>query len=67
MYLGQYEKALDSYESATAIEPENKDLPAFKGNALAGLGKLSEGLKLRQKSFGFIRFDIAEGVSIVHD
>ena len=67
MYLGQYEKALDSYESASAIEPENEDLPAFKGNALAGLGKLSEGLKLRQKSFGFIRFDIAEGVSIVHD
>ena len=51
----------------SAIEPENKDLPAFKGNALAGLGKLSEGLKLRQKSFGFIRFDIAEGVSIVSD
>ena len=33
----------------------------------SGLGKLSEGLKLSQKSFGFIRFDIAEGVSIVHE
>ena len=67
MYLGQYEESLDSYESASTIEPENEDVPAFKGNALVCLGKLSKGLKLRRKSFGFICFDLAEGASIVQD
>ena len=65
MYLGQYKKALASYDSAITIEPENKDVLAFKGNALAGLGKLSEGLRLKQESFGFICFDVLKGVSIV--
>ena len=67
MYLGQYEEALDSYESASTIERDNEDVPAFKVNALVCLGKLSKGLKLRRKSFGFICFDLAEGVSIVQD
>ena len=65
MYLGQYQKALKLYDSARAIEPDNKDVLAFKGNALAALGKLSEGLQLRQESFGFICFDVSKGVSLV--
>ena len=65
MYLGQYQKALELYDSARAIEPDNIDVLAFKGNALAALGKLSEGLQLRQESFGFICFDVSKGVSLV--
>ena len=65
MYLGQYEKALELYDSARAIEPDKLDVLAFKGNALAALGKLSEGLQLRQESFGFICFDVSKGVSLV--
>ena len=66
MYFGEHSRALDSYNTAAEIEPESSDVLAFKGNALAALGNLSEGLLLRQKSFGFICFDVSEGVSIIH-
>ena len=66
LYFKEYEKSLEAYNYAAEIEPENSDVLAFKGNAIAGLGKISEGLQLRQESFGFISFDISKGVSIVH-
>jgi len=42
------------------------DVAGFKGNAVAALGNLREGLQLRQESFGVVSFDISKGVSIIH-
>lgn len=66
MYLRRFAEALDAYEKAHAAEPENSDILAFKGNAIAAMGRLAEGLRLRQASFGFIAFDNKAGVSIKH-
>jgi tetratricopeptide (TPR) repeat protein len=66
MYFREYDKALAAYDRAAEIDPDDLDVLAFKGNAVAGLGNLREGLQLRQESFGFISFDISKGVSIIH-
>ena len=66
MYFRQFEMALAAYDAALEIEPERKDVIGFKGNAIAALGRLEEGLQLRQEGFGFIAFDSSAGVSIKH-
>jgi len=66
MYLRRFAEALEAYEKAHAAEPDNTDILAFKGNAIAALGRLSEGLSLRQAAFGFIAFDNKQGIRIKH-
>lgn len=66
MYFQKFEKALEAYDFAAKIEPDSSDVKAFKGNAVAALGNLEEGLKLRQESFGFVSFNLDKGVSIHH-
>jgi tetratricopeptide (TPR) repeat protein len=66
MYFKEFDKALAIYDRAAEIEPNNLDVAGFRGNALAALGNLSEGLQLRQESFGLVSFDISNGVSIIH-
>lgn len=66
MYLRRYAEALAAYEQAHAVDPLQSDILAFKGNAIAALGRLAEGLKLRQAAFGMIAFDNIHGVSIKH-
>ncbi len=66
MYLRRYAEALDAYEKALAAEPDNTDILAFKGNALAAMGRIAEGLRLRQAAFGFIAFDNKQGITIKH-
>jgi tetratricopeptide (TPR) repeat protein len=66
MYFKEYDKALATYDRAAEIDPNNLDVAGFRGNALTALGNLSEGLQLRQESFGFVSFDISQGVSINH-
>lgn len=67
LYFKNFDKALEAYECAREIEPNNKDLLGFKSNAVAGLGKIEEALRLRQESYGFVSFDLAKGVSIIHE
>ena len=66
MYFKEFEKALATYDRAAEIDPDNLDVAGFKGNAVAALGNLREGLQLRQESFGVVSFDISKGVSIIH-
>ena len=66
MYFKEFDKALATYNRAAEIDPDNLDVAGFKGNAVAALGNLREGLQLRQESFGFVSFDISKGVSIIH-
>ena len=66
LYFKKYDKALESYNRAAEIEPNNSDVAAFKGNAVMGLGDLSKGLQLRQEAFGFVSFDLSKGLSIIH-
>ncbi len=66
MYLRRFAEALAAYEKAHAAEPHNTDILAFKGNAIAAMGRLAEGLSLRQAAFGFIAFDSKQGIRIKH-
>ena len=66
MYFKEFDKALITYGRAAEIDPRNLDVAGFKGNAIIALGNVSEGLKLRQESFGFVSFDMFKGVSIIH-
>jgi tetratricopeptide (TPR) repeat protein len=66
MYYREFQQALAAYDLALGIEPDNLDVPGFKGNAIAALGRISEGLSLKQAAFGVISFDKVKGVSILH-
>ena len=65
LYLKEFNRALEAYDRAQEIEPDNQDILGFKSNAVAGLGKLEEGLQLRQQSYGMVSFDRTKGVSII--
>ncbi len=66
VYFLKFREAVDAYNAALEIQPDSEDVLAFKGNAICALGRLEEGLQMRQDGFGFISFDNNEGVSIKH-
>jgi len=65
LFSKKFDKALEAYDRAQEIEPDNQDVLGFKSNAVAGLGKLEESLQLRQQSYGMVSFNLTKGVSIV--
>ncbi|MCH2356195.1 MAG: tetratricopeptide repeat protein, partial [Pseudomonadales bacterium] len=66
MFFRKYARARAAYDEALKIEPDNQNLIGMKGNAIAALGEIEEGLKLKQQGYGVISFDSLKGVSINH-
>jgi len=66
MFFTQFDKALAAYDEALKIDADNLNLIGMKGNAVAALGRIKEGLQLKQEGFGVICFDKIAGVSISH-
>ena len=48
---GEYEKAIEYYDSVLAIDPNDVRAISDKGDALIELGNLSEGKKYQDKAF----------------
>ena len=66
MFFRQYARAWAAYDEALKIEPDNQNLIGMKGNAIAALGEIEEGLKLKQQGYGAISYDNLKGVSFNH-
>ena len=66
VYFRKFSEAVDTYNAALEIQPDSQEVLAFKGNAICALGRLEEGLQMRQEGFGFVSFDNKEGVTIKH-
>jgi hypothetical protein len=55
-------EALNHYQNALKLNPENREVAGSIGSVLLALGEAEEGLLREQQGFGVVIFDSEQGV-----